>query len=953
LEKFTYINQSNLAYIEDQYKNFLNSPESVDANWRMFFEGIEFAKNLAPSDGAGAQTTEGTFSSLELNVYNLIKAYRDYGHYEANLNPLASGPKSFPELSFYNFGLTESDQEKSFKIGSLIGMPNAKLKDIIAQLRNFYCRTISVQVNDAMPTVRDWFFREFEKPDTGPEFMKDEKLEIHNQLVKTESFEKFIHTRYVGKKRFSIEGGDSLIPMLEKFVTSGTPLGVEDLVLGMAHRGRVNVLVNFMGKALPAIFAEFEGIRDENNSFFDGDVKYHLGFSSDKKTKNGNCHISLAFNPSHLEAVNPVVLGMVRAKQRRRKDTQTRKKVIPILIHGDGAMIGQGVVAETFTMSALKGYTVGGTIHICIDNQVAFTASPENERSSPYSSDIAKIIQSPVIHVNGDDVEACVRAADIAIRFRQEFKRDVVVNVICYRRYGHNEGDEPMFTQPLMYEKIKKHPTALEIYTRKLESEKVITHEESDQVFKGRIDELQKILDQTRKQPPAMKPLAFEGLWQGFRRAEHADFEKTVATKTDLNTLKKVTDLLTHVPPTFNLNPKIQKLLDTRAKMLEGEGNIDWGMGELLSYGSLLFEGTPVRLTGQDCIRGTFSHRHSAYYDQKTGEKFTPLTQIRPDDVEFCVYDSPLSEYAVMGFEYGNSSSDPTFLTIWEAQFGDFVNGAQIILDQFLSSAEQKWQRMSGLVLLLPHGYEGQGPEHSSARLERFLQLCAQDNIQVCNLTTPAQLFHVLRRQVKRDFRKPLVIMSPKSLLRHPLVVSKIKDFTEGEFNEVIGDTDLKTKESAIFCSGKVYYDLLAAKAKVAGQEKIALVRIEQLYPFPEHKIAPLLKAISNLKKIVWCQEEPKNMGAWFFMQPRFSEVLGRMGLDNVRISYAGRTERASPATGSEKVHQYEQAELVQSAFEQAGGQSTGQSAGQSTSKPSGNNQSASREEKSKVRRAT
>lgn len=567
-------------------------------------------------------------------------------------------------------------------------------------------------------------------------------------------------------------------------------------------------------------------------------------------------------------------------------------------------------------MSGLKGYTVGGTIHICIDNQVAFTASPEEERSSPYSSDMAKIIQSPVIHVNGDDVEACVRAADIAIRFRQEFKRDVVVNVICYRRFGHNEGDEPMFTQPLMYEKIKKHPTALEIYTRKLETENVITHDESDQVFKARIDELQKILDQTRTTPPEMKPLVFDGLWKGFRRAEHADFEKSVVTKTDLATLKKVTDLLTHFPAGFNINAKVQKLLDSRAKMMDGDGAVDWGMGELLSYGCLLYDGTPVRLSGQDSIRGTFSHRHSAYYDQKTGEKFSPLTQIRPDDVEFCVYDSPLSEYAVMGFEYGNSSSDPTFLTIWEAQFGDFVNGAQIILDQFLSSAEQKWQRMSGLVLLLPHGYEGQGPEHSSARLERFLQMCAQDNIQVCNMTTPAQLFHVLRRQMKRDFRKPLVIMSPKSLLRHPLVISKIKDFTDGEFNEVLPDTvaQAKSVESVIICSGKVYYDILAAKEKIAGQEKIALIRAEQLYPFPEHKFAPIFKSYTNLKKIIWCQEEPKNMGAWSFMMPRLTELIADLGLE-VSVTYAGRTERASPATGSEKVHQYEQAELVQTAY--------------------------------------
>lgn len=906
MEKFSYIQRANLEYIESQYQSYTKDPAAVDADWRMFFAGVDFAKNISSGDS--------DFSMSELSVYNLIKAYRDYGHFEANLNPLAQGTKSFPELSFHNFGLTDADLDKSFQIGSIIGMPGAKLKDIIAQLRQFYCKSLAVQVNDAMPSVRDWFIKEFEK--TPDALSKEEKLAIHQSLLKTESFEKFIHTRYVGKKRFSIEGGDSMIPMLEKFVTSGTKLGVEEVVVGMAHRGRLNVLVNFMGKGMKNILAEFEGIRDENNSFFDGDVKYHLGYSSDKNTAHGNCHVSLAFNPSHLEAVNPVVLGMVRAKQRRRKDTAERKKVIPVLIHGDGAMIGQGVVAETFTMSGLKAYTVGGTIHLCIDNQVAFTTNPEANRSSPYSSDMAKIIQTPVIHVNGDDVEACVRAADIALRFRQEFKRDVVINVLCYRRFGHNEGDEPMFTQPLMYEKIKKHPTPLEIYSRKLESESVLTAGQNSKMFTDRIDELQKILDETRQSPPPMVPLAFEGLWKGLRRAETKDFAQSVDTKTDLNTLKKVTDLITHYPETFNINPKVKKLLETRAQMMSGEGAIDWGMGELLAYGSLLFEGTPIRLSGQDCIRGTFTHRHSAFYDQKTGEKFSPLTQIRPDDVEFCVYDSPLSEYAVMGFEYGNSSSDPSFLTIWEAQFGDFVNGAQIILDQFISSGEQKWQRMSGLVLLLPHGYEGQGPEHSSARLERFLQLCAQENMQVCNLTTPAQIFHALRRQVKRDFRKPLIVMSPKSLLRHPMAVSKIKDFTDAKFKEIILDESVKAKEvkSVILSTGKVYYDLLTARDAGSQKNQVALIRVEQMYPFPDKQILEALQSYPNLERIIWCQEEPKNMGAWFFMQPRLNEISVKLKLKEP-VSYAGRSERASPATGSEKVHAYEQAALVDMAL--------------------------------------
>jgi 2-oxoglutarate dehydrogenase E1 component len=526
-------------------------------------------------------------------------------------------------------------------------------------------------------------------------------------------------------------------------------------------------------------------VRDEYNSFFDGDVKYHMGYSSDKKTANGgSVHLSLAYNPSHLEAVNPVVLGMVRAKQRQRRDTSERKKVVPVLIHGDAAFAGQGVVAETLQMSQLQGYTVGGTIHLITDNQIGFTTKPENARSSPYSSDMAKIIQAPVILVNADDVEACVRAADIAIRFRQEFKRDIVVNMIGYRRFGHNEGDEPAFTSPVMYDIIKKHPTLFDIYAQKLTGEGVLSQEDPEKLFKERIEFLQGALDGVRKTPPQMKPLVFEGFWKGLRRSNSDDFKKETNTKTKLETLKKVADVLLTVPEGFNVHPKVAKLISERKAMMENE-RVEWGMAELLAYGSLMYEGSPVRMSGQDVVRGTFTHRHAAYYDTKTGERYTPFQKIDPDKVEFVIYDSFLSEYAVLGFEYGNSSSDPQFLDIWEAQFGDFANGAQIIIDQFISSAEQKWQRMSGLVMLLPHGYEGQGPEHSSARFERFLQMCAQDNMQVVNLTTAAQLFHAMRRQLKRDFRKPLVVMSPKSLLRGQKSASSLKELYDGTFQEV------------------------------------------------------------------------------------------------------------------------------------------------------------------------
>lgn len=921
--RLSYAGRSNLEFLESLYNNYKTDPSKVGDEWRLFFEGVEFGQGLAPKN-LSASTG---LSPKELEVYRFINAFRDYGHFEANLNPLSDSIKSFPDLSPPAFGIQEADLDKVYAVGEVVGLPGATLREILAHLRKAYCGTLTVNVSDAMPTVRNWFRREFEQGRQNWKLTKEDKLRTFEQLAKVESFEKFIHTRFVGKKRFSVEGADSLIPMMETLVDVGSALGMEEVVVGMAHRGRLNMLANFMGKQAEMIFSEFEGHRDENNSFFDGDVKYHLGYSVDKVSpKSGKTvHASMAFNPSHLEAVNPVVLGMVRAKQRRRRDTSERKKVVPVLIHGDAAFAGQGIVAETLQMSQLGAYSVGGTVHLVIDNQVGFTTSPEYSRSSPYASDIAKMIQTPVILVNGDDVEACCEAMAIAVRFRQEFKRDVVVHMICYRRFGHNEGDEPAFTQPLMYEKIKKHPTPYDLYAQKLVKEGVINDEEPEKLFKTRIEKLQVTLETAQKTPPPMKPLVFEGLWKGLRRSKSEDFTRDVVTKASKKHLQEIGDLLTTVPAGFNVHPKVAKLLESRKAMMTGEGAVDWGLGELLAYGTLLKEGTPVRITGQDAIRGTFTHRHAAWYDVKTGEKYTPLRTINPDEVEFCIYDSFLSEFAVMGFEYGNSSSDPTFLTIWEAQFGDFVNGAQIIIDQFLSSAEQKWQRMSGLVLLLPHGYEGQGPEHSSARLERFLQLCAQDNMQVVNMTSPAQLFHALRRQMKRDFRKPLIVMSPKSLLRHPKVVSKVSEFYEGSFQEVIGDEARTGKaasavERAVLCSGKVYFDLLAAREQMDAKEaaKIALVRVEQLYPFPAHKLTPELKGYKNLKSVVWCQEEPKNMGSWFFAKPRLDEMLEAAGLD-VPVRYAGRDERASPATGSEKVHAIEQKQLVSDALGLAG----------------------------------
>lgn len=908
MERISSFNRSNLEYIESLYQTFLNNPDSLDPQWRLFFEGVEFAQKLPG---------QSTFSEKELGVYNLIEHYRNYGHLKAKLDPLDLTQPDTESFALSRFGLSENDLDQTFAVGNLLGLNGARLRDIIQFLENAYCGTLTAQVAECVPAVRDWFRAEFEKNPNPLNLSSDERREIFKQLARTESLEKFIHTRYVGTKRFSIEGGDTLIPMLERSVSKGTALGLEEIVIGMAHRGRINVLANFMDKGLPIIFSEFDGTAFENYDY-DGDVKYHMGFSTDRQTVNGPCHISLAFNPSHLEVVDPVVLGMARAKQRRRLDTKERKKVLPILIHGDAAVIGQGVVAETLQLSKLQGYTVGGTIHVIINNQVGFTTDPKDARSTTYASDVAKTIKAPVLLVNGDDAEACVRAMDMAIRFRQQFGEDVVIDQICYRRYGHNEGDEPAFTQPVMYDKIKSHPTPMKIYLDQLTSAGVMKTAEGEAFFEEKIANLQNILDQTRKNRPTIKPDAFAAQWKGLRRGKLEDFDKTVDTKVPMATLEKVATVLTEDPKNFNLHPKLQKLIQARKNMAK-DGHLDWAMGELLAYGSLCLEGTPVRVSGQDCKRGTFSHRQAVYFDAHNNSEYSPLATLNPDKGEFVIYNSLLSEMAVVGFEYGNSCSDPTFLTIWEAQFGDFANGAQIVIDQFLSSGEEKWMRGSGLVLLLPHGYEGQGPEHSSARLERFLQLCAQANMQVCNFTTPANLFHALRRQVKRDFRKPLVVMSPKSLLRHPKVISSWKDFSQGSFQEVIADPKTqnpKEIETLVLCSGKLYYDLDGARdEKHKDKSHIGIVRIEQLYPFPRVQLTPFLNGFPKLRKVIWAQEEPKNMGAWTYIAPKLDELLVELGKKNMRVEYIGRTERASPAVGSPYQHQKEQTAIIEAVF--------------------------------------
>ncbi len=901
--------RDNLDYIEGLYRQFKANPQSITIEWQRFFEGVEFA-----SDGSFG------LSEKELDVYHLISAYRNYGHFEADVDPLTNTPHPSEELALKKFNLTDADLEQKFQIGKIIGKADATLREIITHLRACYCGKLTVQCAEALPEVRNWFIREFEQNKTQFKLSAQEKKDIFHSITRTESLEKFLHTRYVGQKRFSIEGGDAMMPMLETLVQRGTGKGVEEIMIGMAHRGRINVLANFMGKALEYIFADLNGPTETAVPIddFDGDVKYHLGYKSTKKTDDGPCQVSLAFNPSHLEAVNPVVLGMARAAQRRRKDTATRKKVIPVLIHGDAAFAGQGVVAETFQMAYVKGYTTGGTIHLSIDNQIGFTTNPENSRSSHYCTDLAKILATPVMHVNGDDVESCVRAMDIALRFRQEWGRDIVINVVCYRRFGHNEGDEPAYTQPLMYDIIRKHPTLREIYSKQLIRENVYSQTDIENLYNEKMENLQKVFEHTKANPPKIEPFKFDGLWNDLRKGKKEDFvgDTTVDTKVDISVLKKIGQMLGQVPNGFTPHPKLVKLLETRKNMSEGKELLDWGTAELLAYGSLLSEGTSVRLSGQDCVRGTFTHRHSGLYDAKTGEAYTALDQINGDKVEFCVYDSVLSEYGVLGFEYGNAICDPTFLTIWEAQFGDFANGAQIIIDQFLSAGEAKWQQMCGLVLLLPHGYEGQGPEHSSARLERFLQLCAQNNIQVANLTTPAQIYHVMRRQMRRPFRKPLVIMSPKSLLRHPKAVSSLEELANGSFQEVINDSmikDAKKIETVVLSAGKLYYDLLEEREKQKN-EKTALVRVEQIYPTPKHFLTQILKSYPKLKHIIWAQEEPRNMGAWGHISFKLQELIESEGL-KVDLKYVGRPDKASPATGSVYRHRVEQAQLVQDCF--------------------------------------
>lgn len=895
------INRANLEYIEQLYTEFKSNPDALALEWKSFFEGVEFAQ-------------EGKFgmSDKELAVFQLIQAYRNEGHLEADLNPLYP-VQANEALSLKRFGLTDKDLSAKFQVGSLVGKAGATLQDIIAHLKSLYCGKIALQAADANLKEQAWLIQQFENP-AATKLSAEDKKQALTALTKAETLEKFVHSRYVGTKRFSVEGADSIIPMMETLVSKGAGLQVQEVYMGMAHRGRVNMLVNFFGKGEEYVFGDFNGPLELEKPVegFDGDVKYHLGYVAEKKTANGNVKIQLAYNPSHLETVNAVALGQARAAQDQLGEGGA-KKVVPVLIHGDAAFAGQGIIQETLQMALVKPHTTGGTIHIVIDNQVGFTTSGKDTRSTRYSTDAAKMTFIPVIHVNGDDVESCVRAMDIAIRYRQEFGRDVVLDLLCYRKYGHNEGDEPAFTQPLMYDIIKTHPTVREQYAKKLAAENSIDQKTSDELYQKAMDRLQQIFDDTKKNPPKLKNFKFEGNWKGLRASTSADFEKATDTKFDLATLKKIGEQATSYPADFTPHPKLLKLLESRKNMASGKDKVDWGMGELLAYGSLLHEGTLVRMTGEDCVRGTFTHRHAGMYDVKTNKAFFPLSTVNPK-ARFTIAESILSEYGVMGYEYGYSVQNPQSLVMWEAQFGDFVNGAQIVLDQYLAAGEAKWQQMSGLVLLLPHGYEGQGPEHSSARLERFLQSCAQNNMVVGNFTTPAQIYHALRRQVKRAFRTPLVVMTPKSLLRHPRAVSSMEELAQGQFQEVIADTVDKSKvDTVVFVSGKLYYELLEEREKTK-KENIALVRLEQIYPFPAAQVTEVLKSYLKAKTLIWAQEEPKNMGAFQHVYFKFVDVVAKAGL-KLGFEYVGRPERSSPAVGSIHRHKLEQAEIIKSIF--------------------------------------
>ncbi|MCL2725672.1 MAG: 2-oxoglutarate dehydrogenase E1 component [Polyangiaceae bacterium] len=946
----------NAGFVEDLYAQYRRSPQSVDEQWRRFFDGSDLrgpaavalrspvftpaAPHGANGNGEGGVAyelrgngvhgpaiapavafepaisrmpavltrDEHLLAAAEIHgrVHQLVNAYRVRGHLFAKIDPLGRPREAAPELELANFGLTEADLDATFPTAGVAGLPaHATLRQILVHLEETYCSSIGVEFTHIEePEARMWLQNTMESARNRVSLDRAETLRVLTRLTDAEIFEQFIHKNFVGAKRFSGEGAESMIPTLDLLVDYAASHGVDEVVIGMAHRGRLNVLVNIMNKDPREIFAAF---RDNNPERYlgRGDVKYHLGASTDRVTSTGRkIHLSLAFNPSHLEFVNPVVEGRVRAKQ----DRKERNGVIALLIHGDAAFIGQGVVAETLNMAYLDGYCTGGTVHLVVNNQIGFTTLPEDSRSTRYCTDITRMLQVPVFHVNGEDPEAVIQVTRLAMEFRQRFGKDVVIDMLCYRKYGHNEGDEPRFTQPVMYQLIDKKPTVREVYVRKLIESGQITREVADQTKAERQAALARALEEAKQGDFLKAPSTMEGVWLPYYGGPDARIEE-VDTTVPREVLVDLATRLSTLPADFSANPKVKTILDTRRERVSSGKPFDWGTGEHLAFASLLAEGRGIRLSGQDARRGTFSHRHATLFDTKTSARYTPLQHLGSG--AFDVHDSPLSEQGVLGFEYGFSLDAPERLVIWEAQFGDFANCAQVIIDQFITSAEEKWRRLSGLTLLLPHGYEGGGAEHSSARIERFVQLAACDNIQVCNLTTPAQLFHALRRQVLRPWRKPLIIFTPKSLLRHKEAVSTVEDLSKGSFQRVIADAETNPSEvkRVLLCSGKVYYDLYDARRKF-GRKDVAIVRLEQLYPIND-TLSKALAVYGDGTKLVWVQEEPQNMGPWYFIKATLQNYIG----DRLPLSVASRPAEASPATGSHSSHEFEQHRLVDEAL--------------------------------------
>jgi 2-oxoglutarate dehydrogenase E1 component len=965
----------NAAYIEDLYARYEADPASVDAEWRDFFQSLKddpasVAKSaqgaswkkpnwplrangdlVAALDGNWADTEKAIGDKIKgkaqargvelsaadvqqatrdsIHALMLIRAYRARGHFHAKLDPLGLEPeKNEEELDPRSYGFTDADMDRKIFLDKVLGLEFATLREIVAILRRTYCQTLGVEfMHISSPAQKAWIQERIEGKDKEIAFTREGKRAILNKLVEAEGFEKFLDVKYTGTKRFGLDGGEALIPALEQIIKRGGQLGVKDIVFGMAHRGRLNTLTQVMGKPHRVLFHEFKGgsaTPDEVEG--SGDVKYHLGVSSDREFDGNKVHLSLAPNPSHLEIVDPVVLGKVRAKQDQLGATpEDRSMALPLLIHGDAAFAGQGVVAECFGLSELKGYRTGGSLHFIVNNQIGFTTYPRYSRSSPYPSDVAKMIEAPIFHVNGDDPEAVVFAAKVAIEFRQKFAKPVVIDMFCYRRFGHNEGDEPAFTQPLMYKKIRSHPSTLDLYARKLIGEGVVTEGEVDKMKADWRARLEAEYEAGQGYKPN-KADWLDGRWAGLKVAGEIDDPRRGNTGVEVDVLKEIGQKITTLPKDFKAHRTIQRFLDNRRKAIESGEGIDWATAEALAFCTLLDEKHPVRLSGQDCERGTFSQRHSVLFDQETEARYTPFNHLNDKQARYEVINSMLSEEAVLGYEYGYSTAEPNALTLWEAQFGDFANGAQVVFDQFISSAERKWLRMSGLVCLLPHGYEGQGPEHSSARLERFLQMCAEDNMQVANCTTPANYFHILRRQLKREIRKPLILMTPKSLLRHKRAVSRLDEMGAGTtFHRVLFDdaemlkgepiklvADSKIRR-VVLCSGKVYYDLYEEREK-RGIDDIYLMRVEQLYPFPSKALVHDLSRFKQAE-IVWCQEEPRNMGAWFFVDTFLRWVLEQINAKHKTVRYAGRPAAAATATGLMSKHLAQLKQLLDEAL--------------------------------------